>query len=60
MGDIFRGVLPFVFGVLAVLGLLAAFPGLALWLPGRMGWRRLVCDSLLIEPQSNPKLGLPL
>ncbi len=37
MGDIFRGVLPFVLGVLAVLGLLTAFPGLVLWLPGRMG-----------------------
>ena len=37
MGDIFRGVFPFVIGVLAVLGLLTAFPGLVLWLPSRMG-----------------------
>ena len=37
MGDIFRGVLPFVIGVLAVLGLLTAFPELVLWLPSRMG-----------------------
>jgi tripartite ATP-independent transporter DctM subunit len=36
MGDIFRGVLPFVIGVLAVLALLTAVPQLALWLPGRM------------------------
>jgi len=37
MEDVFRGVFPFVVGVLAVLGLITAFPGLALWLPGRMG-----------------------
>ncbi|MDX1396873.1 MAG: TRAP transporter large permease subunit, partial [Gemmatimonadota bacterium] len=36
MGDIFRGVLPFVLGVLAVLALLTAFPGLVMWLPDRM------------------------
>jgi C4-dicarboxylate transporter DctM subunit len=36
MGDIFRGVLPFVIGVLAVLALLTAVPELALWLPSRM------------------------
>jgi len=37
MEDVFRGVFPFVVGVLAVLALITAFPGLALWLPGRMG-----------------------
>ena len=37
MWDIFRGVFPFVLGVLAVLGLLTAFPELATWLPDRMG-----------------------
>lgn len=37
MGDIFRGVFPFVLGVLFVLALLTAFPMLALWLPARMG-----------------------
>jgi tripartite ATP-independent transporter DctM subunit len=36
MGDIFRGVMPFVLGVLAVLALLTAFPGLVTWLPNRM------------------------
>jgi C4-dicarboxylate transporter DctM subunit len=36
MGDIFRGVMPFVLGVLAVLAVLTAFPELVLWLPGRM------------------------
>ena len=37
MAEIFRGVLPFVIGELAVLALLILFPGLALWLVGRMG-----------------------
>ena len=37
MEDVFRGVFPFVVGVLAVLALITGFPGLALWLPGRMG-----------------------
>ncbi len=32
--DIYRGVLPFVVIQLAMLGILAAFPGLATWLPG--------------------------
>ncbi|MFV1988771.1 MAG: TRAP transporter large permease [Gemmatimonadota bacterium] len=36
MGDIFRGVMPFVLGVLAVLALLTVFPGLVTWLPNRM------------------------
>jgi len=36
MEDIFRGVMPFVLGVLAVLALLTAFPGLVTWLPNRM------------------------
>ena len=35
--DIFRGVLPFVFGELAVLALLILFPEMALWLVGQMG-----------------------
>jgi tripartite ATP-independent transporter DctM subunit len=33
-GDIYRGIVPFVIIQLAGLGLLAAFPGLATWLPG--------------------------
>ncbi|MEE8134821.1 MAG: TRAP transporter large permease [Gemmatimonadales bacterium] len=37
MGDIFRGVFPFVLGELVVLALLIAFPEMALWLPGKMG-----------------------
>jgi TRAP-type mannitol/chloroaromatic compound transport system permease large subunit len=37
MGDIFRGVFPFVLGELVVLALLIAFPELALWLPNKMG-----------------------
>jgi C4-dicarboxylate transporter DctM subunit len=37
MEDIFRGVLPFVAGVLVVVILLILFPGIALWLPGLMG-----------------------
>ena len=36
MEDIFRGVLPFVIGELAVLALLIVYPELALWLVGRM------------------------
>ena len=36
MEDIFRGVLPFVVGELAVLALLILYPELALWLVGRM------------------------
>jgi C4-dicarboxylate transporter DctM subunit len=36
MGEIFMGVLPFVVGELIVVGLLIAFPEIALWLPGRM------------------------
>ncbi len=36
MEDIFRGVLPFVIGELAVLALLILYPELALWLVGRM------------------------
>jgi C4-dicarboxylate transporter DctM subunit len=37
MGEIFMGVLPFVVGELIVVGLLIAFPEIALWLPARMG-----------------------
>ena len=37
MEDIFRGVLPFVFGELAVLALLILFPEMALWLVDQMG-----------------------
>jgi tripartite ATP-independent transporter DctM subunit len=37
MGEIFMGVLPFVVGELIVVGLLIAFPEIALWLPSRMG-----------------------
>ena len=36
MEEIFRGVFPFVIGELLVLALLILFPGLALWLVGRM------------------------
>lgn len=36
MGEIFMGVFPFVIGELVVIGLLIAFPELALWLPARM------------------------
>jgi len=36
MGEIFMGVLPFVVGELIVIGLLIAFPGIALWLPAQM------------------------
>jgi len=36
MQDIYRGIVPFVALQLLVLGLLIAFPGLALWLPGRL------------------------
>ena len=36
MEEIFRGVLPFVFGELAMLALLIVFPELALWLVSRM------------------------
>lgn len=37
MEEIFRGVLPFVFGELVILALLILFPELATWLVGRMG-----------------------
>ncbi|MBM43126.1 MAG: C4-dicarboxylate ABC transporter permease [Acidobacteria bacterium] len=36
MGDIFMGVLPFVVGQLLIIGLIIAFPDIALWLPNRM------------------------
>ena len=36
MGEIFRGVLPFVVGELVIIALLVAFPELALWLPRQM------------------------
>ena len=36
MGDIFMGVLPFVVGQLLIIGLIIAFPEIALWLPNRM------------------------
>ena len=36
MGDIIRGVIPFVFLILICLGLCIAFPQLILWLPGQM------------------------
>jgi len=36
MGDIIRGVFPFVGMIIIVLGLLVAFPELILWLPGKM------------------------
>ena len=36
MGEIFRGVLPFVVGELIVIALLIAFPEIALWLPRQM------------------------
>jgi len=35
--DLYRGVLPFIVLQLLVLGLLAAFPALATWLPARLG-----------------------
>jgi tripartite ATP-independent transporter DctM subunit len=34
MGDVILGATPFVLALLAMIGLLSAFPGLALWLPG--------------------------
>ena len=37
MSDIFVGVFPFVLGEMIILGLLIAFPEIALWLPGKMG-----------------------
>ena len=36
MSDIFLGVFPFVIGEIVVIGLLIAFPEIALWLPGKM------------------------
>ena len=36
MGDIIRGVIPFVFLIMIGLGLLVIFPDLILWLPGQM------------------------
>jgi len=36
MGDIIRGVIPFVFLILIGLGLCIVFPQLILWLPGQM------------------------
>ncbi len=36
MGDIIRGVIPFVFLIMIGLGLLIVFPELILWLPGLM------------------------
>ncbi len=36
MGDIIRGVMPFVFLIMIGLGLLVIFPELILWLPGQM------------------------
>jgi len=36
MGDIFRAALPFVFLQFIALGLIMAFPSIALWLPGLM------------------------
>jgi C4-dicarboxylate transporter DctM subunit len=36
MGDIFRGVMPFLFGEFLIIGLIVAFPGLATWLPTMM------------------------
>ena len=35
-GDIYRGVVPFVMLQLLLLGMLAAFPALATWLPAQM------------------------
>ena len=34
--DIFMGVLPFVLGELVIIGLVIAFPQIALWLPAQM------------------------
>jgi C4-dicarboxylate transporter, DctM subunit len=36
IGDVFRGVTPFTFALIALLALIVAFPGLATWLPGFM------------------------
>jgi TRAP-type mannitol/chloroaromatic compound transport system permease large subunit len=40
MGDIIRGVIPFVVLIMVGIGLCIAFPQLVLWLPGKMlvGW----------------------
>lgn len=37
MGQIFRGVVPFLLGEFVLIGLLVAFPGIATWLPSLMG-----------------------
>lgn len=37
MGQIFRGVVPFLIGEFVLIGLLVAFPGIATWLPSLMG-----------------------
>jgi TRAP-type C4-dicarboxylate transport system permease large subunit len=37
MGQIFRGVMPFLIGEFVLIGLLVAFPGIATWLPSLMG-----------------------
>lgn len=36
IGDVMRGAMPFVVIMLAMVGLLVAFPAIALWLPGRL------------------------
>ena len=36
LGDIFRSILPYLVLQFLVLGILIAFPGLTLWLPGTM------------------------
>jgi tripartite ATP-independent transporter DctM subunit len=36
LSTIFRGAIPFCFGILATIALITAFPGLATWLPGLM------------------------
>jgi TRAP-type mannitol/chloroaromatic compound transport system permease large subunit len=35
--EIYRSVLPYVFLIIIALGLVMAFPQIALWLPGRIG-----------------------
>ena len=38
LNQIYRGVTPFLIADVARLAILALVPGLALWLPGQLGW----------------------
>ena len=45
MSDIFMGVLPFVLGELVIIGLVIAFPQIALWLPAQMNCPSARCGG---------------